>query len=284
MEIQVKSFFSYQFCRELFKELGGSKAVWSITMGDQAATGHSFRETVAPPPTPSLDKQLRHKAKFIDEYIPKGVKVSIIAYSISCYLLLALIKKKGVAIGTLGDDAGAKLVDSLYFIFPVIERMRDSPLGKIFLPALCYFTWLILAIAFIILMFPNKIKFPIIKKILTSNTGSPPQDQFVTGAIELIHPVMLKRVLNTLKEEIEQVKELDISTIEDNRHKMVFYYGSYDGFCPRKYLYELRERVPDVNAYLCRDSLHHVYVAHSSEQMAHIMGGIMGNKSDERMR
>ena len=34
--------FYKQFCRELFSQLGGDKAVWSITMGDQAATGHSL--------------------------------------------------------------------------------------------------------------------------------------------------------------------------------------------------------------------------------------------------
>ncbi|KAF2367426.1 Lipid droplet-associated hydrolase [Trinorchestia longiramus] len=276
--------FYKQFCRELFRELGGTKAVWSITMGDQAATGHSFKETVSLAPTPSLEKQLKHKAKFIDQYIPDGIKVSIIAYSISCYLLLALVKKKDVSIGNLEDSAGAKLIDSLYFIFPVIERMRDTPLGRIILPALWYFTWLILAAAFIALLFPNKIKFPIIKRILTSSTGTPPQDQFVTGVIEMIHPVMLKRVLNTLQEEIENVKELDIATIEHNRQKMVFYYGSYDGFCPKKYLFELRERVPDVNAYLCKDSLHHVYVTHTSGQMAHIMGNIMEGSEKKPQR
>lgn len=273
--------FYKQFCRELFTQLGGTKAVWSITMGEQAATSHGLRESVKPNPTPSLKKQVHHKAQFITDYIPDDVKVSIIGYSISCYLLLDLLKERVVSIGSITSGVvkmeKGKVVDSIYLIFPTIERMKDTPLGRIFLPALAYFTWFILLLAYIVLIFPHFIKFPLIKLILTSGEGKPPQDQFVNGAIQMIHPVMLKRVLNTLQEELEKVEELDLLTIEKNSQKMVFYYGSYDGLCPKNFLFELKDKVPKVRAYLCKDSLHHVYVTHTSVQMAKIMRNMMGD-------
>uniref|UniRef100_A0A6A7GC25 Lipid droplet-associated hydrolase n=1 Tax=Hirondellea gigas TaxID=1518452 RepID=A0A6A7GC25_9CRUS len=279
--------FYKQFCRELYSELGGRKAVWSITMGEQAATRHAFWETMKPRPTPSLEKQLQHKAEFISEYIPSNAKVSIIGYSISCYLLLDMLRQENFAIGT--TDSGTKtndditVVDSVYLIFPTIERMKETPLGRIFLPALSYFTWFILMFAYIVCVVPPFIKFPVIRRILTSGDGKPPQDQFVQGAIEMIHPVMLKRVLNTLKEELEKVVELDLHIIEKNRQKIVFYYGSYDGLCPKKFLFELQDKVPELRAYLCQDSLHHVYVTHTSVQMAKIMGTMMGKQENGMM-
>lgn len=186
-----------------------------------------------------------------------------------------MLKNKDVTIRTFNDESGSMLIDSTYFIFPVIERMEDTPLGKYVLPALRYFSWLILLIAFIILLFPYIIKFPVTKWILTSKKGIPPQNQFVDGALEMIHPVMLKRVMNTLQEEVEIVKELDTSTIKKNSKHMVFYYGTFDGFCPQKFLFELRERVPEVRAFLCQERLPHVYVTHDSERMARIMKNVM---------
>lgn len=92
---------------------------------------------------------------------------------------------------------------------------------------------------------------------------------------------MLKRVLNTLQEELEKVEELDISTIKKYRQKMVFYYGSYDGLCPKNFLFELKDKLPEVQAYLCKDELHHVYVTHTSVQMAQIMKKMMGDHENE---
>lgn len=233
-----------------------------------------------------MAQQLHHKAQFILDYVPDDVKVSIIGYSISCYLLLDLLKTENLKIRTVADtvDTKSKNIDTLYLIFPTIERMKHTPLGKFILPALVYFTWFILLLAGFLSMFPTVIKFPVIKRILTSSEGKPPQDQFITGAIQMIHPAMLKRVLNTLQEELEKVNELDLRTIEKNREKVVFYYGSYDPLCPKYFLYELKDKLPEVQAYLCQDELHHVYVTHTSAQMARIMKKIMGEQEKKAIQ
>ena len=246
---------------------------WNIScQNDYIYSDFSFSETFwrRSSTTPTLEQQAHHKILFMRIFLPPGVRVSVIGYSISCHLLVNLLRNKTLLIKKEESDVNnvqeeAVTVDYIYFVFPVIERMWDTIFCKISWFLLQYFSWLIFLLFYVMLIFPSFIKFPVIKFILAC-----PQDQFVQGAVELIQPAMLRRVLDTLREEIESVKTLDIDTIRENKEKMLFYYGFKDVFTPQKYLKEMREALPGVKAFLGRSDLLHVYVTHCSSQMAQI--------------
>ena len=224
----------------------------------------------------SLSDQRDQRGEFILDYVPDDVKVSIIAYSISCHFVLDLLKieKLTTRATAVTSDSKPKKIDNIYFIFPAIERMKHTPYGKFLLPSLKYFTWLGRILVLFSHAIPRAILFKILKTGFTSEGKAPP-DEFITGILDMTHPVMLKEVMNLLEEAFEDVNQLDIETIEKNKERIMFYYGATDGLCPKKYFYELKEKVPGVQAHLCQEGIHHTFMKHTSAKMAHLLKNMM---------
>ena len=81
----------------------------------------------------TLQGQVEHKLRYIDEFIPRQAKLVLIGHSIGCYIILHMLEQ-------LPRDR--ILICPL--LFPTVERMAESPKGFYFTPLLKFFRYFLI--------------------------------------------------------------------------------------------------------------------------------------------
>lgn len=205
-----------------------------------------------------LQGQVYHKASFIENYVPKDVKIHLIGHSIGSWLILELFKKPSIK----------ERIHRSYLLFPTFERMAASPNGHFFTTLFPRLNRVAYWLYWFISLLPDTVKIFLIS-IYFAIFRIP--KHFVGTALKYIKPTVVEKVIYLANEEMERVKEADIGIIEANKKMLKFYYGTTDGWVPVQYYYDLKDRVPDVNAELCTRGMAHAFVLRSGPEMGYLV-------------
>ena len=83
----------------------------------------------------SLDGQIRHKIAFIEEFLPASCEITFIGHSIGCKIILEIMKELNsrqsqykISNESVCQD---QEVHKSYLLFPTIERMKQTPAGRL---------------------------------------------------------------------------------------------------------------------------------------------------------
>ncbi len=71
--------------------------------------------------------------------------------------------------------------------------------------------------------------------------------------------------------EMKEVVQMDVDTVNNHLSKLLFYYGTSDGWCPVDYYYDTKARFPNGDIRLCKHGIEHAFVLESSELMADLV-------------
>lgn len=72
-------------------------------------------------------------------------------------------------------------------------------------------------------------------------------------------------------DEMDQVKTLDRSLIEDQTARVTLYYGQNDHWCPVTYHSDITKMFPDAEIFLCNHGFEHAFVMGDVEPLAAIV-------------
>ena len=84
-----------------------------------------------------LDGQIRHKLAFIYATLMKDCKITFIGHSIGCQIIMELMKELSYEdvncdkTKAISQTIPTLTINKAYFLFPTIERMRQSPAGRV---------------------------------------------------------------------------------------------------------------------------------------------------------
>ena len=84
-----------------------------------------------------LDGQIRHKLAFINATLTKDCKITFIGHSIGCQIIMELMKELSYEdvicdkTKPVSQTISALNINKAYFLFPTIERMRQTPAGRV---------------------------------------------------------------------------------------------------------------------------------------------------------
>ena len=84
-----------------------------------------------------LDGQIRHKLAFINETLTKDCKITFIGHSIGCQIIMELMKELSYESAncdktkSVSQTIPTLTINKAYFLFPTIERMRQTPAGRV---------------------------------------------------------------------------------------------------------------------------------------------------------
>uniref|UniRef100_A0A336LZP8 Lipid droplet-associated hydrolase n=1 Tax=Culicoides sonorensis TaxID=179676 RepID=A0A336LZP8_CULSO len=205
-----------------------------------------------------LQGQVYHKRAFIEQYVPKDVKIHLIGHSIGAYMILELLKV---------PEIKRQIVKS-YMLFPTIERMAASPNGRFFTKFFPWATKIALLFYTLFALLPNQIKIFVI--YLYFMLLRIPKT-FLGTADKYSRPHVVEKVLHLAVDEMNKVKDLDVEHIKANKDLLKFYYGASDGWTPVQYFYDLKEKIPDIDAELCQRGIAHAFVLRSGPEMGYIV-------------
>ena len=178
-------------------------------------------------------------------------------HSIGAYILLQLVSALG----------GQVLQGAL--LFPTIERMANTPKGSVVTPLLRYLRWLSpLATIPLYYLLPLRLK-----AALTSFAfrGKEVPDCAMRATLRLVSPMTVANALYMGHTEMQGVREADHRLIDTHKHKLMFYYGREDHWCPRDFYEEMKKRHPGVDIRLCKHGFDHAFVLEQSVPMARVV-------------
>uniref|UniRef100_A0A8C9EZ71 Lipid droplet associated hydrolase n=1 Tax=Pavo cristatus TaxID=9049 RepID=A0A8C9EZ71_PAVCR len=148
-------------------------------------------------------------------------------------------------------------------LFPTIERMAQSPQGKLMTPLLCKLRYALYMPVYLLSFLPEGVKASLVRFALrgmkTCDESSITTSPFTS---------QLSNILYMASQEMMKVVERDSTTIKQNLKKLIFYYGTGDSWCPQNYYDEIKMDFPDGDIRLCEKGLRHAFVLDASKEMA----------------
>lgn len=133
-----------------------------------------------------------------------------------------------------------------------------------------YYSWL-RTIFVTLSMLPTAIR-TVLTRIYLFMTSTP--QHFIDDILMYVKPTVLDKIFYMSKDEMEQIVELDVDTIEKNKDIIKLYYGHNDRWVLPECVQQLRERIPNVDAVVDSKNINHAFVLNDSEVMA--MGTMVG--------
>ncbi|XP_043366122.1 lipid droplet-associated hydrolase isoform X3 [Dermochelys coriacea] len=248
------------FIRALYRGLNGQYPVWVVShaghckppsgMGMTEDTDIKELEDVF-----GLHGQIEHKLDFLRKNVPKDMKLVLIGHSIGCYITLEMMKR-----------ASELQVLRSVLLFPTIERMAQSPQGKLLTPVLCKLRYILYMPVCLLSFLPERVKTSMVRFVLRGLKC--PDEASIVTSLNLFSVDCVANVLYMASQEMMKVVERDSTTIKQNLKKLIFYYGVADNWCPQQYFEEIKMDFPDGDIRLCEKGIRHAFVLDASREMA----------------
>ncbi|XP_064364430.1 lipid droplet-associated hydrolase isoform X1 [Dromaius novaehollandiae] len=202
-----------------------------------------------------LNGQVEHKLNFLKKNVSKDIKLVLIAHSIGCYITLEMMKRA----------SGLQVLRSV-LLFPTIERIAQSPQGKLMTPLLCRLRYILYMPVYLLSFLPEGVKASLVRFALRGMKSC--DESSVTTSVNLFSVDCIANILYMASQEMMKVVERDSTTIKQNLKKLIFYYGTGDSWCPQHYYDEIKMDFPDGDIRLCEKGLRHAFVLDASKEMA----------------
>uniref|UniRef100_A0A9L0T2Y6 Lipid droplet-associated hydrolase n=1 Tax=Equus caballus TaxID=9796 RepID=A0A9L0T2Y6_HORSE len=181
---------------------------------------------------------------------------------------IPLLRGRGSPVWIPGADMAplarhAVIIRSL-LLFPTIERMSESPNGRIATPLFCRFRYALYVSAYLLLKpWPEKIKSLMIRKYLQMMNL---QTEF--SLLNMLEPFCLVNAAYLASQEMMDVVKRDNETIKEHLSKLTFYYGTVDAWCPKEYYEDMKKDFPEGDIRLCEKKIPHAFVLGFHQEMA----------------
>lgn len=162
-------------------------------------------------------------------------------------------------------------IQHAYLLFPTVERMATSPNGLFFTNTVLPFLFLLRYIVDIFSKFPISVQTLML--LYYFSLSSIPQ-HFLGTALKYARPSIMEKVLYLANEEMTRLNELDsetLQTLRENQKILKFYYGANDGWTPRKYIYQLKKKIPELDLEIDNQKTEHAFVLKSSVEVGKLV-------------
>ncbi|KAM8915139.1 lipid droplet-associated hydrolase [Spinachia spinachia] len=202
-----------------------------------------------------LNGQIEHKLAFLRRHVPRETSLVLVGHSIGCYVILDIMKR----------NPKLKIIKAI-MLFPTIERMAQTPQGKVMTPVLCHMRYLAYLPLFMLSLLPEGLRQGLIKLVFS---GIPSLDHTVVQpTVGLLSGDCAVNAMYMGGQEMRTVMERDNVTIEKNIEKLLFYYGASDHWCPVQYYHDIKQDFPHGNFRLCQDGFRHAFVLDAGKEIA----------------
>ena len=211
----------------------------------------------------TLNEQIEHKLIAIENLLPKSAnhRLILIGHSIGSYMVLQML------------DQLKDRLDRAFFLFPTIERMKESSAGQRFVRWYPIFLYLL---PFLCLITQILCPFDWLKRKIISYyfSNSPEEDRSIlidTVLYDLLNPLTLKNLLQMANEEMSVVQKRNDEIIQRFLNKITFYYGTNDHWVPNDIAKQMKNLYPKGDIIECTNKYMHAFVLRHSKELAKIV-------------
>eukprot|EP00064_Thunnus_orientalis_P008477 superscaffoldBa00001007_g8500 len=181
-----------------------------------------------------LNGQIEHKLAFLRKHVPRETNLVLILKAV--------------------------------MLFPTIERMAQTPQGKVMTPVLCHMRYVAYLPLFLLSLLPEGFKSSLIKLVFGGIRSL--DYTVVQPTVGLLSGDCAANAMYMGGQEMRKVLERDNITIKKNLEKLIFYYGATDHWCPVQYYHEIKQDFPTGDFRLCENGFRHAFVLDAGREVA----------------
>ncbi|XP_077990763.1 lipid droplet-associated hydrolase-like [Glandiceps talaboti] len=211
----------------------------------------------------NLEGNIQHKVEFIKKYVPPKTKLVLIGHSIGCYFILEILKRMP-QINVL----------KCILLYPTIEGMWESPKGLWMGTTVVYLRWLVLLPVILASYLSPHVQWSLIQWYFK---GRKVASCTYNAAMNLFNPFCVSNQTYMAACEMREVVSPDLETIRNHLHKLLFYYGASDHWCPVSYHHKMKLNFPHGDIRLCEKGFDHAFCLESSVEVAEMVWSWLKN-------
>lgn len=176
----------------------------------------------------NLAGQIEHKVDLFNNHIDKKSKLHIIGHSIGAWIVLEMVHRNTPLLDR---------VASIHLLFPVIQHIAktDNCIEK----EKITYRLKLLFLRLLYMLLPNVLIKIIIRQYIKHSYSECPLF-FVEGALKCLHPKNMNNFFLMLRDEIQNVCDLNTQIIGSVKENMNVVYGSQDGWVPLHFMDDLK--------------------------------------------
>uniref|UniRef100_A0AAQ4P6F5 Lipid droplet-associated hydrolase n=1 Tax=Gasterosteus aculeatus aculeatus TaxID=481459 RepID=A0AAQ4P6F5_GASAC len=255
--------FYRTFMQTLYSMFGCCHPVWAVSHAGHCEPPHSMdmvedNFSAAKRDVFGLNGQIEHKLAFIRRHVPRETSLVLVGHSIGCYIILDIMKR----------NPKLKIIKAV-LLFPTIERMAETPQGKVMTPVLCHMRYLAYLPVFLLSLLPAALQEGLIRLAFSSIRSL--DGAVVQPTVALLSGDCAVNAMYMGGQEMRTVMERDNITIEKNIDKLLFYYGASDHWCPVQYYHDIKQDFPRGNFRLCENRFRHAFVLDAGGDVARML-------------
>ncbi|KAM6968649.1 lipid droplet-associated hydrolase [Tautogolabrus adspersus] len=252
--------FYRTFMQTIHSTFGYQHPVWAVSHAGHCVPPDSMDMIEDPSSAEEgdvfgLSGQIEHKLAFLRKHVPRETSLVLVGHSIGCYIILEMMKR----------DPDLNILKAV-MLFPTIERMAQTPQGKVMTPVLCQMRYVAYLPVFLLSLLPERLKTSLIKLVFS---GIKSLDQTVVQpTVGLLSGDCAANAIYMGGQEMRKVLERDNITIKNNLGKLIFYYGAADHWCPVQYFHDIKQDFPHGDFRLCENGFRHAFVLDTGREVA----------------
>ncbi|XP_078503852.1 lipid droplet-associated hydrolase isoform X3 [Lissotriton helveticus] len=203
--------FYKTFMQTLYNGLNQQHPVWGLSHAGHCGppSGMSMTadtEEKEPDDVFGLNGQIEHKIRFLKKNVPKDMALVLIGHSIGCYIILEIMKRL----------PELKVLRSV-LLFPTIERMAQSPQGKLMTPVLCSLRYAVYMPVYLLSFLPESVKEYLVRFVLRGIRSV--DEASVTASVDLFRVDCVANAMYMGSQEMVKVVDRDNLTIKQHLTK-----------------------------------------------------------------
>ncbi|KAJ0008539.1 hypothetical protein NQD34_015954 [Periophthalmus magnuspinnatus] len=202
-----------------------------------------------------INGQIEHKLTFLRKHVPRETHLVLIGHSIGCYIILEMMKR----------NPELKVLKAV-MLFPTIERMAQTPQGRVVTPVICQLRYVAYFPVFLLSLLPESLKHGLVRLVL-GGIGSLDRT-IIQPTVGLLSGDCAANAMYMGGQEMKKVLDRDNATIKKHLHKLIFYYGAADHWCPVEYYNDIKRDFPDGDFRLCESGFCHAFVLNAGAEVA----------------
>ncbi|XP_029315757.1 lipid droplet-associated hydrolase isoform X4 [Cottoperca gobio] len=204
--------FYKTFMQTLHRMFGYRHPVWAVSHAGHCAPPDSMdmvedASSAAEGDVFGLNGQIEHKLAFLRRHVPRDTSLVLVGHSIGCYIILDMMKR----------NPELKIIKSI-MLFPTIERMAQTPQGKVMTPVLCRLRYLVYLPLFLLSLLPDGLKAGLVRLVFGGISSL--DHTVVQPTVGLLSGDCAANAVYMGGQEMRKVLERDNITIKKNLEKI----------------------------------------------------------------
>ena len=203
----------------------------------------------------NLEEQIAHKLAYLRDSAEDRDSLYFIGHSIGCYFILEMLR-----------ELNPERVKKVFFLFPGIEKLGQTPRGQSIAPLLTTWRGLFTALVWLGSSFPEWFRHFVLNRHFHS-TPEAHREHMIRGTMN-IDSTSIHNILCMAEQEMKEVVTPPFEVIDANIGKIVFYYGREDHWNMESSYSDMAGRYPKGDINLCSKGCSHAFVEEHSDEMA----------------